>query len=400
ITSLVAKTLGNREYADKESGFSIGEIRGYFYDDSQYYSSADAPAKVNVERPSPFETVVRVSGSIDGTPFVQTVTLREGDRKIDFSLKIDWKGNRGVGSFAQNDAYDNPHRAFYEDFNKLNVMFPVSLEEPYLYKNAPFDVMKSRNEDTFYSSWDKIKHNIILNWVDIADGEDGYGMALFSDHTTSYSFGKDFPLCLTAQFSGNGLWGRDYPITGPSEMNFAIVPHAGLWNKAGICNESICWNEPLSVAVYRNVEMEDRSWLDLSDSGYELSAAYLTDAGLVMRLFNASGSDRKCTVRLGFGAAQVKEIDLNGNVICSSEFRRNEGGTEVDVQMPRFGIKTLLINGISSEKKARADGGCGKSGRSGDGSRAAMVKDPACYVNPFIGACTSADAAGVYHGLG
>ncbi|MDE5889803.1 MAG: GH92 family glycosyl hydrolase [Bacteroidales bacterium] len=29
-----------------------------------------------------------------------------------------------------------------------------------------------------------------------------------------------------------------------------------------------------------------------------------------------------------------------------------------------------------------------------------MVKEPACYVNPFIGACTSADAAGVYHGLG
>lgn len=405
ITSLVAKTLGNREYADKESSFSIGEIRGYFYDDSQYHSSADAPAKVNVERPSPFETVVRVSGSIDGTPFVQTVTLRDGDRKIDFSLKIDWKENRGIGSFAQNDAYDNPRRAFYEDFNKLNVMFPVSLAEPCLYKNAPFDVLKSRNEDTFYSSWDKIKHNIILNWVDIADGEDGYGMALFSDHTTSYSFGKDFPLCLTAQFSGNGLWGRDYPITGPSEMNFAIVPHAGLWDKAGICNESICWNEPLYVAVYRNAELENRSWLDLSESGYELSAAYLTDAGLVMRLFNSSGTDGMCTVRLGFGAAQVKEIDLNGNVICSSEFRRNEGGTEVDVQMPRFGIKTLLINGISSEKSPCAERGRGKSGRmkadkmeSDDMS--AWVKEPAHYVNPFIGACTSADAAGVYHGLG
>lgn len=30
----------------------------------------------------------------------------------------------------------------------------------------------------------------------------------------------------------------------------------------------------------------------------------------------------------------------------------------------------------------------------------AWVKEPAHYVNPFIGACTSADAAGVYHGLG
>ncbi len=30
----------------------------------------------------------------------------------------------------------------------------------------------------------------------------------------------------------------------------------------------------------------------------------------------------------------------------------------------------------------------------------ALVENPVDYVNPFIGACTSTDAAGVYHGLG
>ncbi|MCM1502668.1 MAG: GH92 family glycosyl hydrolase [Bacteroidales bacterium] len=49
--------------------------------------------------------------------------------------------------------------------------------------------------------------------------------------------------------------------------------------------------------------------------------------------------------------------------------------------MPRFGLKTLLVNGISRPKQS-------------------VGKDYASYVNPFIGACTSADAAGVYHGLG
>ena len=38
-------------------------------------------------------------------------------------------------------------------------------------------------------------------------------LALFSDHTTSYSYGEDFPLGLTAQYSGGGLWGPDYKIT-------------------------------------------------------------------------------------------------------------------------------------------------------------------------------------------
>lgn len=392
MTSLVAKDLGNREYADRNADFSLGEIRGYFYDDGQFHSSADAPAEVTVTK-HPFETVVNICGNIDGTPFVQTVTLREGDRKIEFALKIDWKNGRGIGSFAQKDAFDNPHRAFYEDYNKLNVMFPVALDTPELYKNAPFDVLKSRNEDTFYSTWDSIKHNIILNWIDLAEKSGEYGLALLSDHTTSYSFGKDFPLCLTAQFSGNGLWGRDYPVAGPTEMNFAIIPHAGLWDKAGICNESLAWNEPLSASLYDGAAMENKSWLDLGDSGYELSAAYMTDAGLVMRLFNASGSGRLCTMKLGFGAAQVKEVDLNGNIVRSPEFRNAGGCTEVDVQMPRFGIRTLLINGIS-HKAASA------SSKIHAANKVSAVKEPAAYVNPFIGACTSADAAGVYHGLG
>jgi len=400
IRSLVAKNLGNKEYADKSSMFSLGEIRGYFYDDSEWHSSADAPAEVTVTRPTPFETVARICGQIDGTPFTQTVSLRDGDRKIGFSLRIDWQNDRGIGSYGQKDAYGNPRRAFYEDSKKLNVMFPVSLEDAQLYKNAPFDVLKSRNEDTFYGSWDEIKHNIILNWVDIAEEKGGYGLTLLSDHTTSYSFGKDFPLCLTAQFSGNGLWGRDYPITGPTEMNFSVIPHEGLWDEAGICNESNAWNEPLTAAVYENVNFEDRSLLDLGESGYELSAAYVTDAGLVMRLFNASGSDRTCTVGLGFGAAQVKEVDLNGNIVRSPEFRTDGGRTEVDVRMPRFGLKTLLINGISHERQAAAGGSRIIDGKRYGKASPRMVKSPAAYVNPFIGACTSADAAGVYHGLG
>lgn len=45
-------------------------------------------------------------------------------------------------------------------------------------------------------SWDSIKHNIVVNWVDeIAESND-IGVALFSDHTTSYAHGEDHPLSL------------------------------------------------------------------------------------------------------------------------------------------------------------------------------------------------------------
>ena len=37
-------------------------------------------------------------------------------------------------------------------------------------KNAPLDVCESKLEDTFYNSWDNIKNNVILNWVNVSDG--------------------------------------------------------------------------------------------------------------------------------------------------------------------------------------------------------------------------------------
>jgi alpha-mannosidase len=104
-------------------------------------------------------------------------------------------------------------------------------------------------ENTFFTRWDSIKNNVILNWVDVTDKAGQYGMAIFTDHTTSYAHGKDFPLGLDIQYSGMGLWNRDHTINGPTTINYALVPHAGKWDKAGIQAESANWNEPLMAAV-------------------------------------------------------------------------------------------------------------------------------------------------------
>ena len=91
------------------------------------------------------------------------------------------------------------------DSYKLNVYFPVALDAPELYKDAPFDVCKSRLKDTRFSTWDNIKHDILLHWADLAECDGGYGLALLTDHTTSYIYGGGSPLGLTVQYSGGGL---------------------------------------------------------------------------------------------------------------------------------------------------------------------------------------------------
>ena len=343
ITSLTAKKAGNKEFADSQSKYAIGELRGFFYDQGEFHSSAQAPATVTVLRDDALEKSIRICGRIESHPFTQTITLRQGDRKIDFDLKIDWQHNVGIGAFRQKDAFNNNHRAFYDDRFNLNVLFPADLASPALYKDAPFDVCKSTLENTHFTTWDNIKHNIILHWVDLAEQGDGYGLALLSDHTTSYSYGSGSPLGLIVQFSGNGLWGRDYPIDGPTHIRFALVPHRKAWDAAGIHDESLRWNEPLTCVTYPQAAPENASLIDVAESGYEISAAYLNGDGIVVRLFNAAGDAALQKIKFGFPVSQAEEIDLNGNVTARHDVRRKGGRSEIEIGMPRFGLKTLRL---------------------------------------------------------
>jgi len=343
IKSLIAKKLGNKEFADRANEFSLGELRGFFYQDNKFYSSTDTPAKIVVVKDNGLEKSVRIEGFIAGHPFTQTITLTTGQKRIDFDLKINWKENVGIGEYEQVNNWQENRRAFHDDRFKLNVLFPVNLNAPKLYKNAPFDVCESKLEDTFFNTWDNIKHNIILNWVDLVEPDGKYGIALLSDHTTSYSYGKDFPLGLTAQYSGKGLWGPDYKITEPLNITYSIVPHKGAWDESQISEESNCWNEPLITEYFPSLSISDKSFIEIQDAAYELSAVYADGEDLIVRLFNAQGDDKNRNISFDFPVRQIQEINLNGEVIENKVVKKTKGKSTVAISMPRFGIKTFRV---------------------------------------------------------
>jgi len=341
IKSLISKKEGNKEYVDSKSEFSLGELRGHFYNEGKFFSTTDSPAKVTVLEENYLTKKIKIEGEIASHPFMQVITLTSGQKRIDFDLTVNWKNNVGIGEYKQGGNWRENRRAFTDDRFKLNVMFPVNLSSAKLYKNAPFDVCESKLENTFFSTWDSIKHNIILNWVDLVQKDQEYGFAVFSDHTTSYSYGEDFPLSLTAQYSGIGLWGTDYKITRPLKMKYAIVPHSGKWDQADISTESNKWNEPLAL-VYLNkgmMPMKDKSFIDIGNSGYELTATKVQGDYILIRLFNAEGDNKTKKLTFGFPVLSVEEVDLNGNTITKKKL--NKGS--ITLSMPRFGIKTLLV---------------------------------------------------------
>lgn len=316
MTGLVAKKLNNKSFA--VNGFN--ELRGNFYEKGGRRTSMESPVRV-----TRLSNGLEMRGLIAGVPFTQRITLTT---LIDFVLKIDWKENTGIGQPLQGDyKWERRDKPFYNDSSKLLAVFPTTLTHVRIAKDAPFDVTESRLDNTFFSSWDSIKNNVILNWVDLTDGK--YGMALFADHTTSYTHGPNFPLGLNLQYSGMGLWGRNYTIDGPSEVHYAILPHKGNWEQGDIPAQNMQWNEPL---------IDHNSIFTLNRTPVQVTSMTWNDGRLIIRLYNPSTQPSR--VRLAFTKpiAGAELIALNGKT------KGMINSKQVVVDLPRFAIRTLSIN--------------------------------------------------------
>lgn len=345
ISELVVKQGNKRfDYVDKSAERAMGELYGHFYDQHKFRSSTESPARVTVGRRGDLEQWLLIEGTISSHPFTQRITIRKGSPAIDIDLKIDWQHNEGIGEYRQRDSFSANERACYDDSYKLSLMFPTSLGEVVVDKNAPFDVCRSQLENTHFKSWDNIKNNVVLHWVDVVQPrKGGRGLALMTDHTTSYRHGNGEPIGLTVQYSGNGLWGRDYPVKRATSMRCAIVPHQGEWDKAGVEQLRANRNEPLQYSLHANATLEQKSLLNVGDSTYEVVAMYPTQDGCVVRLYNASGSDKQQNIKLGQEFTQVAEIDLNDKILKEYKLKRAKDETQFNISTPRFGFKTLLI---------------------------------------------------------
>ncbi len=350
IRSLVTKQLSRREWCQPGGERSLNELRGYFTQAGKFFSSADNPARIEILENGPVRAQVRVTGQIASNPFSQVITVTEGQRRIDCHVRIDWQSNVRVGSdFETKDSFHREHdrKAFYDDRFKLQVLFPVSLKQQKIFKDAPFDVTASKLPDTFFDSWRNIKNNIILNWVDAFDPEEKLGFSLFTDHTTSYAHGPQDPLGLTLLFSGVGLWGRDYHIHGPTDVNYSFMPHAGNWDQAQVEAENGAWNEPLLAQVYHtmnNAKSACLSLLAFDQSGWVVPTMRLEDGKVIVRLFNAT--ERPITQQAVYAGsvAKVEQVQLNGAVIREIPFEKSaDGKSHFRISLPGLGVGTLRI---------------------------------------------------------
>jgi alpha-mannosidase len=295
------------------------------------------PVNMTIQENGPLRIKLLLKGLIAGEPFTQTITLTAGDPKIDYNLEIDWKENTGIGQPFAKEKYkwELPAKPFYNDSAKLLAVFPSTFKQLHISKDAPFDVTESKLDNTFYNTWDSIKNNVLLNWADATDGK--YGIALFSDHTTSYTHGANFPLGLDIQYSGMGLWGRNYTIDGPTTIHYAIVPHAGNWEQGNISMENNKWNEPLLVF---NGNMPEQSIFQAN--GAQVSTVVWEGDNMLIRLFNPSPRSSQASLSFTKEINSAALVELNGTQGAAVHVIKKQ----VLLELPPFGIRTLKIKRV------------------------------------------------------
>lgn len=351
VESLVAKGIENRQVVDQASPRRFNELRGYFFQEGKFCSTADQPAAFRVLESGPLRARVEIRGQIASNAVTQIITLVEGQPRIDFHLSIAWQGSSRVGaSFEQAGGFAAEHdqKAFYDDRFKLLALFPLNLANRKVFKDAPFDVTESRLTNTFFSTWSGIKNNVILHWVDVVDAASRSGLALLSDHTTSYAHGPDHPLGLTVQYCGVGLWGRNYSILGPTEVNYALVPHPGAWEAGKVYAENARWNEPLVTVVEAGSEPTiepGKSLVQVQGEGWDFPAAGCENGNLWLRMFNPSTLASRKEIAYDGHATKMELIKLNGETLERLVIKTNRlGKSVVEVSLPRFGVGTLKIS--------------------------------------------------------
>lgn len=348
ITSLIAKNIGNKEFADQTKQ-NFNSLRGNFYKEGGLLSGTDNKATVSIIENGPLRIALQVKGMIASHPYSQIIQLTQGDEKIDCNLHIDYVKNLRVGEdYKQDSGYDSKdlHKAFYNDTSKLIAIFPLSLKNQKVYKDAPYDVTESKLGNTFFNRWDSIKNNIFLNWVDVTDGAGEYGLALLSDHTTSYTHGDNFPLGLVVQYAGVGLWGRNYRTDSAINIHYAFIPHAGKWDKAALNKQTELWNTPLFATATGKPAGFQQSFVDVSKTGWQITSMTYEGNDLLLRLYNPEGDDATKDINFDCKADKAELIQLNNQVIQTlTNTNKVAGKTSIRLAIPRFGIRTIrLVN--------------------------------------------------------
>ena len=322
--SVDPKTGLIREILDKSTGYRFrmgkgGELvldrdLGNLYEPVPLPATELTPASrtvIGVEA-GPLRARLLIKGKIGNSRFTQELTFFRDLARMDVRLVVD---------------FDDPHR-------RLRVRIPTGLRgETRWVHEVPFGTIERSPEE----------HGA-QNFVDLSDGV--YGLALVNNGIPGHERVKD-EIRMTLVRSTDLIFALD---AGPGALDlgrhdfrYALLPHQGSWEAAGLPARALSTNvRPRVKALTRHTGAlpPQGSYLSVEPPGMIVSAVELERPGQVLvRLYESLGRRTRGVVSPGFSVSKVRRTDFLGT--GGRTLERGNGG--IRFSCGGFRIVTLRL---------------------------------------------------------
>lgn len=265
------KSQGNliqvlEDFGDSE-GFlrsAQGELEHNVWDGRSWDVVSD-PQIIWAER-GPVRQAVQVKKKFGLARFTQRIALPQDVPRIEFELAIAWQGTNRM----------------------VKVAFPLSISSPVATCEIPYGAIARRSNG---------EECVAQNWVDISAG--GYGVSLLNDSRYGHDFAPNI-IRLSV------LRSPDHPVAateqrGLHRIRYALYPHAGNWQEAGLPRRGQEWNNPPITVVEtpHSGDLPSRySFLEATPGNIIVSVLKKAEDSddLLLRCYESTGSS--CSARI------------------------------------------------------------------------------------------------------
>jgi alpha-mannosidase len=240
----------------------------------------------------------------------QTVRLDAEASRLEFHCAIDW----------------------HEDRRALKVRFPVAVHAPRATYEMQFGVVE---RPTHYSTRRDLAQYEVPGHRFADLSEHGFGVALLSAATYGWSVhGEDMRMTLLR----SPRWPDPAADIGHHDLSFAICPHRGSWQEAGVTAEGLCFNAPLLLGESAE---EVGSWFSTDTPGVFIDTVKRAEDGddLIVRLYEGHGGGGVARLRVGLPFAEAWFTNLLEDRLSEAEV----DGDQVIVPLRPFEIVTLAL---------------------------------------------------------
>jgi len=234
---------------------------------------AKSPAsKTNIENKSSKEKLSSLRAEIKfarkigkDSAMTQTVRLDAGSRRLEFHCSVDW----------------------HEEHKVLKVLFPVNVQAMEATYEIQFGALQRPTH--FNTPYDMAKFEACAHkWVDLS--EHGFGVALLTESKYGYSvFGNEMRITLLRA----PKLPDDKSDMGQHQFSYAIMPHTGTWQEAGVVAEAYKFNVPILFGK----EFEKKSGKDNISTYTPHSFFSINDPNLVIDTIKKAEDSQAIIVR-------------------------------------------------------------------------------------------------------